>query len=177
MRIVFCTLISRIKRQFIHRNANCINSTFWVSRWTESGAVGAKKADQHRLKGIRSGNRKEMQEVKKLGGKPHHQSVLRAPPFSAHFFGSPVGQRCSYPGFRQGGEKDTRRSLLQLHRECVVVDWRCRMFLDLSLQCVVRQKIVNIREELIKSSGTWYWQDEETLTHRCTPRGILGRTV
>ena len=39
IRMVFCTLISRINRQFIQRNANCMNSTFCDSRCDDSDAA------------------------------------------------------------------------------------------------------------------------------------------
>jgi len=39
MRMVFCTLISLISRQFIHLKANCMNSTFSDSRCAARGAV------------------------------------------------------------------------------------------------------------------------------------------
>ena len=37
--MVFFTLISRINKQFIHLNANCMNSTFCFSRWAARGAM------------------------------------------------------------------------------------------------------------------------------------------
>lgn len=39
MRMVFFTLISRMSRQFIHRKANCMNSTFCASRCAANGAA------------------------------------------------------------------------------------------------------------------------------------------
>jgi hypothetical protein len=42
IRMVFCTLISLINKQFIQRNANCINSTFCDSRCANNGAEGKK---------------------------------------------------------------------------------------------------------------------------------------
>lgn len=49
MRMVFCTLISRMSKQFIHRKANCINSTFSASKWAASGAIGVRSV--HRSSG------------------------------------------------------------------------------------------------------------------------------
>ena len=43
IRMVFLTLISRMRRQFIHRKANCMNSTPSVCKWVERGALGGQK--------------------------------------------------------------------------------------------------------------------------------------
>jgi hypothetical protein len=43
MRIVFGTEISRMSRQFIHRNANCMNSTPCCARCAASGAARARQ--------------------------------------------------------------------------------------------------------------------------------------
>lgn len=99
MRIVFCTLISRINRQFIQRKANCMNSTFCDSRWADSGA-----------------NKEREQWIKELvwARVPDHRCEQLVQPSFLRFFESQVGQKYNYLEFHPAVVKDTKKNLPRL---------------------------------------------------------------
>jgi hypothetical protein len=68
--MVFRTLISRINRQFIHLNANWMNSTFWASRCDASGAVDRKLPD-YSTGNINTEHRLTIDPSNKFGHPPH----------------------------------------------------------------------------------------------------------
>jgi hypothetical protein len=100
IRMVFCTLISRINKQFIQRNANCINSTFCASKCADSVAIAVQYfswigfADSRR----------------ECGRITHYQYAQRALPSAEHSVESLAAQICSCLVFRPVDGTNTRMS-------------------------------------------------------------------